>query len=196
MLAGASRYPGSASPLHAKLQGTWNWHEPERCQFLATEVSRDFIPPCPARISPAQAAALGPAIPGGCGTLAANSIPGVEQGTCQTGCRVVSAALSGMFAGQMRYSAKCMAIPEEMALSVPGPRRSKNAKYTSQYDVARPPRVAGCVRFAAFEAACTDSSRPLVVRPFNRSLLSLRAGWHWRPRSAASWRRSAFDRPC
>jgi hypothetical protein len=25
----------------------------------------------------------------------------------------------GMFAGQMRYSAKCMAIPEEMALSAP-----------------------------------------------------------------------------
>src|SRR5438445_2344541 len=40
----------------------WNWHRPERCQFLATEVSRDFIPPCPVRISPAQAAALGPAI--------------------------------------------------------------------------------------------------------------------------------------
>src|SRR6202048_5372837 len=39
-----------------------NWHRPERCQFLATEVSRDFIPPCPVRISPAQAAALGPAI--------------------------------------------------------------------------------------------------------------------------------------
>jgi hypothetical protein len=33
-----------------------------KCQFLATEVSRDFIPPCPVRISPAQAAALGPAI--------------------------------------------------------------------------------------------------------------------------------------
>ena len=30
--------------------------------ILATEVSRDFIPPCPAQISPAQAAALGPAI--------------------------------------------------------------------------------------------------------------------------------------
>ena len=32
--------------------------------ILATEVSRDFIPPCPARMSPAQAAALGPAISG------------------------------------------------------------------------------------------------------------------------------------
>src|SRR6202047_331740 len=39
-----------------------NWHRPERCQFLATEVSRDFIPPCPVQISPAQAAVLGPAI--------------------------------------------------------------------------------------------------------------------------------------
>jgi hypothetical protein len=42
--------------------------------FLATEVSRDFVPPCPVRISPAQAAALGPAIEDRCGTLAANSL--------------------------------------------------------------------------------------------------------------------------
>ena len=47
--------------LHSRSQ-PWNWHRPKRCQFLATEVSRDFIPPCPVQISPAQAAALGPAI--------------------------------------------------------------------------------------------------------------------------------------
>src|ERR1700733_5277941 len=140
-------------------QGPWNWQKPER-QFLATEVSRDFIPPCPVRISPAQAAALGPAIPGGCGTLAANSIPGVEQGTCQIGRRAASAALSGAACcqsdalfGQVHGDTGgndafgCRSTPFE------------NAKYASQYDAARPPRVAGCVRFAAFEAACTDSSR-------------------------------------
>ena len=77
------------------------------CQFLAIEVCRDFIPPCPVRISPAQAAALGPAIPHGCGTLAANSIPGVEQGTCQTRRRAVSTALSGATCS----SVKCVGRP-------------------------------------------------------------------------------------
>jgi hypothetical protein len=32
--------------LHTSSQ-VWNWHGPERRQLLATEVSRDFIPPCP-----------------------------------------------------------------------------------------------------------------------------------------------------
>src|SRR6202030_772249 len=32
----------------------WNWHGPDQRQFLATEVSRDFIPPCPEQISPAR----------------------------------------------------------------------------------------------------------------------------------------------
>jgi hypothetical protein len=70
----------------------------------------------------------------------------------------------GMFAGQMRYPAKCMTVPEEMALSASVSRRWKNTKYTSQYALVRLPR--GRVpAFAAFEAACTDSSRPPVVRP-------------------------------
>jgi hypothetical protein len=36
--------------------------DPSDANFLATEVSRDFVPPCPVRISPTQAEALGPAI--------------------------------------------------------------------------------------------------------------------------------------
>ena len=52
--------------------------------FLATEVSRDFIPPCPERISPARVAALGPALGNRDGTLATNSILTVEQTACQT----------------------------------------------------------------------------------------------------------------
>jgi hypothetical protein len=70
----------------------------------------------------------------------------------------------GMFAGQNASSRQmygdtggngtfgCCATPFE------------NTKYASQYEVVRLPGVAECLRFAAFEAACTDSSRPLVVR--------------------------------
>src|ERR1700722_11178830 len=58
--------------------------DPSQANSLATEVSRDFFPPCPARISPAAAAALGPATLLGCGTLAANSMTPVKQTTCQT----------------------------------------------------------------------------------------------------------------
>ena len=52
----------------------------------------------------------------------------------------------GMFAGQMRYPAKCMTVPEEMALSPPASRRWENTKYTSQYALVRLPRVAECLR--------------------------------------------------
>jgi len=60
----SARFRKCETSIANSTQGSqpWNWHRPERCQFLATEVSRDFIPPCPVQISPAQAAALGPAI--------------------------------------------------------------------------------------------------------------------------------------
>ena len=75
---------GAHLPTPREVQKPWNWHGPERCQFLATEVSRDFGPPCPARISPAQAAALGPATGRRRGTLATNSMVSTEQIMCQT----------------------------------------------------------------------------------------------------------------
>jgi hypothetical protein len=73
----------SPSPTPRRMHNLWNWQRPDQCQFLATEVSRDFIPPCPAQISPAQVAALGPAISSRCGTLATNSMTNLEQRTCQ-----------------------------------------------------------------------------------------------------------------
>jgi hypothetical protein len=88
-LGRSSPTPLQASPTQ-ELAQTW-------CrQFLATEVSRDFIPPCPVRISPAQAAALGPALEKNrYGTLAANSMLTAEQMTCQTDrCIVVDDAFS------------------------------------------------------------------------------------------------------
>jgi len=45
----------------AKFQNEGIGNDLSDTNSLATEVSRDFIPPCPVRISPAQAAALGPA---------------------------------------------------------------------------------------------------------------------------------------
>ena len=55
----------------------------ECCQFLATEIARDFVPPCPARMSPARSAALGPATSNEAGTLAANSTHQRQQAPCQ-----------------------------------------------------------------------------------------------------------------
>src|ERR1700732_1023999 len=41
-----------SSPTPLKVHKPWNWHGPESRQFLATEVSRDFIPPCPGGFLP------------------------------------------------------------------------------------------------------------------------------------------------
>jgi hypothetical protein len=81
------------------------------------------------------------------------------------------ASLRDMFVNQMSYSAKCMAIPEEIALS-------------ASFDVARKIRsmlrnifqpglvpAPWAFRIAAFEAGCTDSSRLFVRRPSAQSIV-------------------------
>src|SRR5258707_15304732 len=73
-----------SSPIPPCAAGTLELAKKPERQFLATEVSRDFIPPCPMRISPAPVAALGPALGNRDGTLATNSILTVEQTACQT----------------------------------------------------------------------------------------------------------------
>jgi len=60
--------------LHRRFEKPRNWHRPERCQFLATEVSRDFVPPCPRADFSRAGGGSWTSHRTGCGTLATNSM--------------------------------------------------------------------------------------------------------------------------
>jgi hypothetical protein len=71
----------------------------------------------------------------------------------------------GMFAGQNASSGQVHGEPGGNVAFGSCVAPVENTKHTSQYEVVRLPRVPECLRFAAFKAACTDSSRPRVGRP-------------------------------
>jgi hypothetical protein len=163
----------SPSPTPRRMHNLWNWQRPDQCQFLATEVSRDFIPPCPAQISPAQVAALGPAISSRCGTLATNSMTNLEQRTCQitrlpqrrAHAHTASDNQSRSF-GQVRKER----LGNAGKSSSPLPRDPLEiAKHASQYAGRIACTGTALPEAAVFEADCTECKRRSSARAADQS---------------------------
>ena len=176
--------------LHSKLREPWNWHRDlsnanswllRSPGILSRRALRRFLPLRRQLLDQPSTSMRNPSHQLNA-QLGAKDMPDRKPGA------LGGAFLRDMFVDHMSYSAKCMAIPEEMALFRSVRRHVINAKYASQYYPARPLPAPLTSRIAAFEAGCTDSSRLFRSSPDR----SIDRGRRFKPagvgpQSVASW---------
>jgi hypothetical protein len=182
----ANSRPSSPTPLKVHKHG--NWHRPEQCQFLATEVSRDFIPPCPVRISPAQAAALGPAI----GRMRNPSSQLNDDARAKDMPDRAPSTIGGVFSRASPRSLRpASQVPGHCGENHPFHLiywRSTNAKRTSQCELPSRPPVSFLFKLPLLRhgAQIVVSQPPAVLRLFNRKLRLRSLDRSSQPQSSAS----------